>query len=92
MSVALFIQQGKSKRHIIVPCASCQTLSYFSTQPNKRHGFRENVIKHNMYGLSFSTILSEAFPTLRRIERDMIKKYSGLHGKCPLFVSDFNET
>jgi len=29
---------------------------------------------------------------LRRTERDMIKNVIGLHVKCPLFFSEFNET
>jgi len=35
-----------------------------------------------------STIFSEIFHLLRRIEQDMIKMYI----KYPLFLSDFNET
>ena len=37
-------------------------------------------------------LLSETFLTLRRNERDMIKMYIGLRVKCPLFLSDYNET
>jgi len=37
-------------------------------------------------------ILSETFLILRRTERDMIKMYIGLHVKCPVLLSDFNET
>jgi hypothetical protein len=36
--------------------------------------------------------LSKRILILRRIGRDMIKKCNGLHIKCPLFLSDFNET
>jgi len=36
-------------------------------------------------------LLSETFLILRRTERDMIKKYVGIHVKYPLFLSDFNE-
>jgi hypothetical protein len=36
-------------------------------------------------------ILMETFVILRSNERDMIKKSGGLHEKCPLFLSDFNE-
>ena len=36
--------------------------------------------------------LSETFPILRRNARDMIKMYTGLHVKYPLFLSDFNDT
>ena len=55
MSVALFIQQAKHKRLIIVSCAASQALSYFSTQSNKWHDFQINVIKHNMFVLFFYT-------------------------------------
>ena len=38
-------------------------------------------------------ILSQIFLIVRRTECDIIKKiYISLHVKCPLFVSDFNET
>jgi len=35
--------------------------------------------------LIFSTTLSEMFLIIRGTERDMIKKYIGLHVMCPLF-------
>jgi hypothetical protein len=35
--------------------------------------------------------MSEAFLTLRRNERDMIKMYFVLHIKYPLFFSEFNK-
>jgi len=37
-------------------------------------------------------ILSGTFFIINRIERDMTKKYVGLHVKYPLFFSGFNET
>jgi hypothetical protein len=42
--------------------------------------------------LIFSTFLSETFLIPRRIQRDTIKIYIGLHVKYPLFLSWFNET
>ena len=42
--------------------------------------------------LIFSVTLSEIFLILRGTERDMTKMYIVLHVKCPLFLSDFNET
>jgi len=36
-------------------------------------------------------LLSEKFIILKRSELDMIKMCMGLHVKCPLFLSDFNE-
>ena len=44
-----------------------------------------------LFGISLQS-LSETFLILRRTEQDMIKQYVGLHVKCPLFFSDFNET
>jgi hypothetical protein len=41
--------------------------------------------------LIFYTNLSETFLILRRIERDMIKVYTGLRVKYPLFLSQFIE-
>ena len=43
-----------------------------------------------LFGVSLQ-LLSETF-FIPRSERDMIKMYIGLHVKCPLFLSDFNET
>jgi hypothetical protein len=40
----------------------------------------------------FLYYFSEAFLTLRRTERDMIKIFTGLYVKYPLFLSDINET
>ena len=37
-------------------------------------------------------LLSETFLFLRSYERDMIKMYSGLYVKYPLFFWDVNET
>ena len=42
--------------------------------------------------LIFSATLPEIFLIPRKTEQDMIKMYIGLHVKCPLFLSDFNET
>jgi len=43
-----------------------------------------------LFSLQF---LSETFLSLRRTERDVIKKtYTGLHMKYPLALSDFTET
>jgi hypothetical protein len=44
-----------------------------------------------VFGVSIQ-LLSEIFFIAKRIERDMIKMYIGLHVKFPLFLSDFNET
>ena len=48
--------------------------------------------EHKMGIFIFSTPLSEKFIILGRNERDMIKKYIGLHVKYHLFLSDLCET
>jgi hypothetical protein len=45
-----------------------------------------------MYVSSVSTAFLLNFFIVRRIEQDMIKMSSGLHVKCPLFLSDFIES
>ena len=74
-------------------CVSVKTWrpSYIPhTLSHERHDFRKNKItEHKMRVLIFSTILSETFLIVRRTERDMC---TGLHLKCPLFLSDINET
>jgi hypothetical protein len=42
--------------------------------------------------LIFSTILTETFLILRRIQWDIVVTVHGLYVKYPLFLSDFNET
>jgi hypothetical protein len=37
-------------------------------------------------------LLSEIFLILRRIERDLIKTYIGLHVRYPSFLSEFKES
>jgi hypothetical protein len=89
--IALGIQQVMSMCRIVV--GASRVIQYFSTLSQKGHGFRNYVIKNKIYVLIFYIILSEKFLILRRIERDMTKKYIGLHVvKYPLFLSYFNET
>jgi len=49
-----------------------------------------------MHDLTFSTNLSEKFLILERNERELseirLKTYNGLRVKCPLYLSDFNQT
>jgi len=66
------------------------SLQNFSTLSQKRNVFRKKVIEYKMCVSSFYTNLSEIFFIVKRIERDMIKMYIGLHVKCPLFLSDFD--
>ena len=59
----------------------------------KRLDIRNKFLNENVFWFSVQ-ILSESFLILRRIERDVIKRYIyiGLHVNFPLFASDFNET
>jgi hypothetical protein len=56
-----------------LPPAVCVALSYFSTLFHKRHNFREDVTEHKMCVLTLSTVLSETFLILTRIQQDIIK-------------------
>jgi len=69
--VALGTHQVMSMCRIVV--GASKVLQYFSTLSQKRHGFRNYVIKHKIYVLIFYIILSEKFLILRRTECDMIK-------------------
>jgi len=55
---------------------ACPGLLYFSTSSQKGHNFRiKKIIDYKMCVFIFSTILYKNFLILRRIERDMIKKF-----------------
>jgi hypothetical protein len=54
--------------------------------------FEKNVIEYkSMFSFSLH-LLSETFLILRRNELDMVKNVYWSSCKCPLFLSDFNET
>ena len=61
-----------------VPSGFNWTLLSIATLSYKLRDFWENVIEHKMCVLISSTILSEMFLILRRIQRDMIKNVRGL--------------
>ena len=58
----------------------------------KGTNLEKKVTDHKICASIFSTLLSGTFFILRRMEQGMIKMYIGLHVKCPIFLSDFNET
>jgi len=62
---------------------------YFSTLPYTRYDFRKKSIEHKTCVLILSTSVRK-FLILRRTERDIINVHT--HVKCPLCVSEFNET
>jgi hypothetical protein len=92
VSVALVIQHAKRMRRIILSSVACLAVPYFPTLSHKRHDFRKNVIEHKMCVLIFSTILSETFLIVRRIQRDIIINVHRSLCKVPLLLSDFIET
>jgi len=67
VSVAIVIQHAERLRHIV----TCPSLQYFSTLSHNGTIFLEKVTEHKMCVLIFSTILSETFLILRRIQRDI---------------------
>jgi hypothetical protein len=88
--VALVIQHAMSMCHIIIRgLPSCTVFSHISYTARV---WKKKVIKHKMRVLIFSTLSSETFLILKRIERDIIKDCIGLRVKNPLFLSGFNET
>ena len=69
--VALSIQHAMLMRHIVICGLSCST--FFLTFSHKRCDFRQKVIEHKIYVLSFSSNLSEIFLILRINGQNMIK-------------------
>jgi len=61
--------------HCTVTSVACPVLLYFFTLFHKRHYFRETkFLQHKMCILIFSTIFSEPFVILRKMQRDCITK------------------
>ena len=72
MFLALVIQHAMRMWSITLPSVTCPAVQYYSTLSNKLHGVRNKVLEHKMCVLIFSTLLSETFVTLRRIDRDIV--------------------
>jgi hypothetical protein len=71
-------------RRIILPSVACLAVPYFSTLSHKRRDFRITFTEHKMCVLIFCTTLSETFPILRRIQRDIIIHVHISSGKAPV--------
>jgi hypothetical protein len=79
----------------ILSAVAYLALQYIFTLSQKRHYFRKRAIEHKMCVLRFSTTfiwnISHSKKKLARYDVPG-KMYTGLHVKCSLFLSDFNET
>ena len=92
---SLSIQHAKSISRIILSSVACLNLKYFSASSLKGTIFGETLLnKKEKCVLIFSTILSETFHILRRIQRVIIIHMYMIYFylKCQLFLSDFNKT
>ena len=77
----------------ILSSVACPAQLYCPTLAHKRHDFRKNFLNIKCVFRFSLKVLSETFFVLRRNEWVMIEKtYIGLHAKCQLFLSNFNET
>ena len=87
---AFVIQHAMRMRHTVI-CGLYRStiLSYIFW---KKARFSKKKLLNTKCVSWFSLPLSETLLILRRNERDIIKMYTGLQVKCPLFSSDFNET
>jgi hypothetical protein len=74
------------RRMTVLPSVACPFLPYFATLSHKRHSLREKVIEHQMCVLIFSTILSEIFLILWRIQRDIIINVYRSACQIPVFL------
>jgi hypothetical protein len=79
-------------RHIVICGLPGSTIYCIPTLYLKRHDFRKKLLNIKCVFRFSLHCLSETFFILRRIEWDMIKMYIGLHVKCRLLLSSFNDT
>jgi hypothetical protein len=68
---------------------ACPAPPYFSTLSHKRHNFHKKVTEHKMCVLISSTILSEIFLILRRIQRDIITNLYGSSSEVTIILVRF---
>jgi hypothetical protein len=78
---------------IILSSVICLALSYFFTLSHKWHDFQENLIKHKMNVLIFSTTFVQNISHSKKWVSEMLSQmYIRNHVNYLLFLSDFNET
>ena len=75
-------------RRIILSSVACLALQNFPTLFHKRHDFLKKLLKIKCVFI-LSTIFSRT--SHFKIQRE-IRNVRGLHVKCPLYLSDSNET
>jgi hypothetical protein len=85
--LALVIQHADHIRSITMLSVACLVLPYFSI--HKRHHFLKTVIEYKICVLIYSTNLSEIFPILRRIQRDIIIHVQTSSCKVPVLLVRF---
>jgi hypothetical protein len=83
VSVVLVIQHATYMRRIILSSVACPAVSNFPHHLINGTIFGK-VIEHKMYVLFSLHLLSETFLIIRKIQRDIIIMYIGLHVKCAL--------
>jgi hypothetical protein len=78
-------------RRIVFSIVACPALPYFATYLINGTIFGEKVTEHKM-GVLISSILSEIFVILRRIQQDItINVFKSAHN-VPLLLTEFNLT
>ena len=93
VSVALVTRHAKGVRRIILSSVACPCLSYFLTLSHEGSGFRGEKFLSIKCVFSFCLkFLSDTFPIVIRIQRNIIINICRSSREVPLFLSDFNET
>jgi len=72
--------------HIVI-CGLSGSTMFFHVIPQTAR-LCKNFIEHKACFSSSPQIMPSTFLILRRTERDMIKKFFGIHLQYPLFLSD----
>jgi len=78
----------------ILSSVACLAVQYFSLLSHKRHDLKKKVTEHQICVLIFCTsfIFCNISRSMKNLSEILLKMCIGLHVKCPLFSSDFNET
>ena len=85
--VTLGIQHAMRMRHIVI-CSFSRSTIFFHIISYKA----KKIIECKMFVLISLQILPETFSFSEQLNEVRLIMHIGLHVKCPLFLSDFNET